>query len=190
MEDREASAVGSMSVELFGVDKKKEVHRGYICFKCGREGHVASDCREHPTDGERGPGFKGVICFKCGQGGHLANKCDKRTRGCFICGKDGHIAVECSEKYSSPAGITNPPNELSNSTPDSRRATEHEHWEHQAQKYRKTESPSKDITKEPSGNLGWELRDRETREHGRERERTRERKQSGWDLTDHDLYKR
>jgi hypothetical protein len=76
--------------------KDKRELRGYICFRCGREGHVANECKERD---EGGPGFRGVICFKCGEAGHLANKCDKRGRGCFYCGKDGHIAVECTEKF-------------------------------------------------------------------------------------------
>jgi len=128
-------------------DKNREVHRGYICFKCGKDGHVANDCKERE---DTGPGFKGVVCFKCGQAGHLANKCDKKMRGCFVCGKDGHIASECTERFTAqPVGLVKegePP-----------------------QKYRRTDSPgsSREAVKDP-----YERdRDREA-----ERDYTRDRK--------------
>lgn len=145
-------------------DISQRIHRGYICFKCGKEGHVANDCKEKQ---EVGPGFRGVVCFKCGQGGHLANKCDKKMRGCFICGHDGHIAVECDQRYSSglmplPEGYQKPVDGTSS-------------WPTEPSKYRKLDtSPAsrEPITKDNVWN---------DQERDGDRERMRERKVTGWD---------
>lgn len=92
-------SLNSPTLSYSGSDlNNRKEPRIYICFKCGKEGHVAQNCPERE---DIGPGFKGVICFKCGQGGHLANKCnkcDKKSRACFICGKDGHLAADCPDR--------------------------------------------------------------------------------------------
>jgi hypothetical protein len=147
-------------------DREGKQLRGYICFKCGKEGHVAQDCKSD----DNGPGFKGVICFKCGIGGHLANKCDKRVRGCFLCRKDGHIASECTEKDIHPLmqGRLDEKDDRYASTPDDQQ------WE-STQKYRRVMSPeNKDYLRAPSKdsqyNSNWE-----------DREKARDKKLSGWD---------
>ncbi|XP_058741301.1 uncharacterized protein LOC131613670 [Vicia villosa] len=43
---------------------KKEVT---TCFKCGKYGHIATNCR----------GGLNVTCFNCGEKGHVSTKCDK-----------------------------------------------------------------------------------------------------------------
>jgi len=160
-----------------------KIHRGYICFKCGKEGHVANDCKEKRV---YGPGFKGVICFKCGQGGHLASVCESNFRGCFICGEEGHIAVECkSDKtytngpqsqlnayqnsvYSKPDSLYSKPLEpMYNKPPDAA-------WPVEPNKYRKVESQT---SREPIiKDTMWDDRERDN-----DRERLRDRKVTGWD---------
>jgi len=131
---------------------KREL-RGYICFKCGKEGHVASDCNERE---DIGPGFKGVICFKCGVGGHLANKCDKRIKGCFLCGKDGHIASECTEPdVSSRDKLMQDERIKSTSIPHDIQS-----WE-STQKYRRTSSPEGELRNPLSD---WDEGDKERKQ--------------------------
>jgi RNA recognition motif-containing protein len=156
-------------------DISQRVHRGYICFKCGKEGHVANDCKERE---EVGPGFKGVVCFKCGQGGHLANKCDKKMRGCFICGHDGHIAVECEQRFTYGLNQSSTESFATDKTYP-KPADPASAWPQEANKYRKLDSSSptnrEPIVKDPV----WDAKERDA-----DRERLRDRKVTGWDDTE------
>lgn len=53
----------------------------FTCFKCGKEGHKASECPE--SDGI-------IIIF-------LGNRRGRREITCFKCGKTGHLAKFCKE---------------------------------------------------------------------------------------------
>jgi predicted GIY-YIG superfamily endonuclease len=52
-----------------------------VCFKCGRTGHFAAQCR-----------FK---VEKAKASAKRAKTCDKRGEGCFRCGRSGHFANAC-----------------------------------------------------------------------------------------------
>ena len=56
------------------------------CLRCGRNGHVRSECR-----------WALGVCFGCGESGHMLRDC-KNARGmkCFGCGQIGHRVSECS----------------------------------------------------------------------------------------------
>ena len=70
------------------------------CFKCGRRGHRAVDCRtKTKTVHEVTARQNQITCFKCGQVGHGIAKCQNRgspqTGRCWQCGQQGHKQAQC-----------------------------------------------------------------------------------------------
>ena len=58
------------------------------CFKCGKLGHKANECR----------GSSNVTCYNCGDEGHISTKCDKpkkkKTKGKVFALSGSEAAVE------------------------------------------------------------------------------------------------
>ncbi|KAK8816747.1 hypothetical protein WA577_002145, partial [Blastocystis sp. JDR] len=94
------------------------------CYLCGKEGHIAKDCRMQNR-------AHNDTCYVCGGRGHIAAVCPSRntlpgssfgkapfrparrsviqypravsyhpanTRTCYICGKAGHMAKDCRQQ--------------------------------------------------------------------------------------------
>lgn len=81
-------------------------NEGYVCFKCGNNGHLANNCDKNSR--VEPPAERVQSCFKCGKPGHFSNNCqeivenaqsDKQTKpnSCYKCGKTGHYANNCPE---------------------------------------------------------------------------------------------
>ena len=97
------------------------------CFRCGRFGHIASNCYAKTTadgkyyidDDDNGDDYfedeaATNICFRCGRSGHIASECYAKTTAdgkydiydyeesaitsCFRCGRSGHSALDCYAK--------------------------------------------------------------------------------------------
>ena len=66
------------------------------CYKCGRKGHRAVDCRMKRVQEVRS---STLTCFKCGQTGHGLNTCVNRgvpqTGRCWCCGSKDHRQAQC-----------------------------------------------------------------------------------------------
>lgn len=82
------------------------------CFKCGRTGHFAAQCRvkttRNKTDTKKTPkkskpsSKSGDGCFRCGRSGHWADACYARTSvdGKLLCDSSEDDAFEDDEYYS------------------------------------------------------------------------------------------
>jgi hypothetical protein len=57
------------------------------CFNCGREDHVAKNCRQ------------GTVCKKCGMKGHTKNNCRVQNKGWT---KSGNECRECEQPTDCP----------------------------------------------------------------------------------------
>ena len=58
-------------------DVTRPLRETRVCFKCGKQGHIARDCRQSS------PVSYNVTCYKCGRMGHLANRCQMSNPGRF-----------------------------------------------------------------------------------------------------------
>lgn len=92
---------GSLQEEIYNepINKQEKIYKKIICYKCKKEGHYSTQCRQD----------RQINCYKCGKPGHTSNQC--RTNGvirptCYKCGKIGHISRECRSQEARKNNIT------------------------------------------------------------------------------------
>ena len=87
-----------------------EARSGFICYKCGMQGHHADQCEKAQSESEirilsSDQGERVIVCYKCKKPGHLATHCEaaqvpanevKKVIKCFKCGQEGHYANNCN----------------------------------------------------------------------------------------------
>eukprot|EP00116_Pleurobrachia_bachei_P004029 sb/3464291/ len=64
------------------------------CYKCGKSGHQARDCRGSE-----------MVCYNCRGDGHIARECPSQEDSeqmCYNCSGTGHIARNCASDPSAP----------------------------------------------------------------------------------------
>jgi len=95
----------AMDVDAFakGGGKGKDKGKKGPCFYCGKDGHMAKDCRKKAADSAKGlyQPVKGGGKASHGGGGKAGgmNHFQKEFTGkCYKCGKKGHIAKNCKSK--------------------------------------------------------------------------------------------
>ena len=45
-------------------------HQGIVCHSCGKEGHIARNCKDNRSEKQN------FVCFSCGKRGHKARRCN------------------------------------------------------------------------------------------------------------------
>jgi len=78
------------------------------CFKCGKRGHRAVNCKAKPTKTVHEVSRQAkCTCFKCGEGGHVLAACQNRgnptTGRCWLCGQRGHRQAGCPNQIQAKA---------------------------------------------------------------------------------------
>ena len=79
------------------------------CFKCGKYGHFANNCRVAVATVNPAPAAIGTICDRCGRNSHNTSDCyatktlvgqviDTTDKKCSRCGRTSHIVDKCKAK--------------------------------------------------------------------------------------------
>jgi len=70
---------------------KQNETQSKACYKCGKWGHIASECYSKTTI---------ETCYKCGKPGHIASECYSKTTNetCHRCGSNKHFMKDCPVK--------------------------------------------------------------------------------------------
>ena len=77
------------------LQKEDKRARHVKCFRCGKTGHIASNCPNPSTEGRATR--RGGVCYKCGEHGHFARDCTNPSKEplCYNCHQPGHISRDC-----------------------------------------------------------------------------------------------
>jgi hypothetical protein len=81
-------------IEVNELTEVTEVTQVMCCFICGREGHVAKNCRQRSVCNNCG---QGSVCNNCRQGS-VCNNC-RQGSVCRKCGMKGHTEINCRVQY-------------------------------------------------------------------------------------------